>query len=106
MVAVTTSISPEWPPLGGLPKLYLITDPFSLIPFLLGTFMRYKSASALPRLLHATTKSCLCDVSASPPAKPSAAAPLVCHPHISGLKAAQHFSLTHLTVWLSNLSFV
>ena len=76
MVAVTTSISPEWPPLGGLPKSYLITDHFSLVPLLLGTLTRHKSASTLPCLLHSTAvKSCLCGVSASPPAEPSAAAP-------------------------------
>lgn len=104
MVAVTTSISPEWPPLGGLPKLYLITDHFSLVPLLLGTLTRHKSASTLPCLLHSTAvKSCLCGVSVSPPAEPSAAARLALHPHSSGLKAAQHFSLPHLTAWLSNL---
>lgn len=104
MVAVTSSISPEWPLLGGLPKLDLITDHLSLIPLLLGTLMRHKSASTLPCLLHSTAvKSCLCGISASPPAEPSAAAPLAHHPHISGLKAAQHFSLAHLTAWLSSL---
>ena len=66
--------------------------------------MRHKSASTLPCLLHSTAgKSCLCGISASPPAEPSAAAPLAHHPHISGLKAAQHFSLAHLTTWLSSL---
>lgn len=74
-------------------------DHFSLIPLLLGMSTRYKSALTLPVSFSMAVKSCLCGVSASPPAWPAAASPAAHDPHTSSL-----LSISVSLTWLGGFS--